>query len=154
MKPFDTIKDYGKFLKEQEERKLKMRLGVMLVLHGEISEIMNSFGWKDKGKGSVTETMTKSGILKFDYVKVFKGEKVITTISININDDYVDQWGICSGHNNLTIKGSKSIPSERWYKNGTGIHIEFNPNSEYNGKKTDTFHLTTHLKTIDETYNN
>ena len=154
MKPFDTIKDYGKFLKEQEERKLKMRLGVMLVLHGEISEIMNSFGWKDKGKGSVTETMTKSGVFKFDYVKEFKGEKVTTTISINIHDDYVDSHGISSGSNRIKIKGSKPIQSTRWWKDGTETSIELNPNSTYYDKKVDTFHLTTHLKTINDTYNN
>lgn len=117
---------------------------------------MRTFGWVKKGNGSVTETMTKSGNFKFDYVKEFKGEKVVTTISININDDYVNSWGISSGYNQIIVKGSKKIQSERWWnKNGIyGTHIEFDPNSEYDGKKVDTFHLTTLLKTIDQTYNN
>lgn len=155
MKPFDILKDYGKFLKEQEELKMRTRLNVMILLLDTISETMKTFGWVKKGNGSVTETMTNSGIFKFDYVKEFKGEKVVTTINININDDYVDSWGISSGYNQIIVKGSKKIQSERWWnKNGNyGTHIEFNPNSEYDGKKVDTFHLTTHLKTIDKSYN-
>lgn len=150
MKPFNILKDYEQFLNERREEKMRVRLSIMTLLLESVTDIMRPFGWTRKGNGNVTDTMVRSGIFKFDYVKEYNGEKVITTINININDDYNE------GYSQIIVRGSKKIKSTRWWSKGSdvyGTHIEFDPNSTFEDKPTDTFHLTTHLKTIDKSYN-
>lgn len=144
MKTQDHIESYYKFVEEQNKHKQLTRLSIMLLLLDSVSNEMGKFGWERKGTGTVTETMSKTGIFKFDFVKVFNGEKVISTISININDDY-DR----TGFSQIIVKGSKPIQNSRWI-NKENSSLCF-PEFDLTDTNRSVFFLENLLKNIDDT---
>ena len=135
---------YKKFVEDQHEQKKLTRLSIMTLLLDTISNDMGKFGWVRKGKGSVTDSMVDSGIMKFDFVKVYNGENVISTINININDDYD------YGFNQIIVKGSKPINLYHWSvrSNGSYSFPDYNPNTTRT-----PFLMGTILSEIDSIYN-
>ena len=140
-----TINKYYEFLDKQEDERFKMLQSVMISTHEQLVHELREKGWIQKGKGSVTDTMVRSNILKFDFVKEYKGEKVVLNISINYNEDYSD-----NGYKQLSLKGSTPIPERFWWKNGTGSSLDFENRSGGDGR----FLFENQLNLIYRTYNN
>ena len=146
MKTIDILKQYEKFVIEQKEQKSSTRRTIMesLLQYG-LMEVMFVHGWEKKGKGTVTQGMVDTGIMKFDFFKKIKGNEVVVTINMNINDDY-----LTGGWNQILIKNGKPVQLDWWWKKGMGTHIEFDENGV--NVTSDRFFLSTLLKNIEDTY--
>lgn len=141
-----TINNYYEFLDKQKEERFKMLQSTMISTHEQLVHELLKKGWSQKGKGTVTDTMTKSNILKFDFVKEYKGEKVILNININFGEDFGDD-----GYKQISIKGSKPIKVPFWGKGGFWSPLDYEERNTYSGDGR--FLLENQLDLIDKTYN-
>lgn len=141
----ETFQQYREFVTRQKDEKQFVMENTMTKILTDLTETMRELGWIKKGKGSVTQNMVDTHIMKFDFVKTFGTETVTLTISTNLGDDYL----YSDGYNQISIKGSKPIPDPSWWKGGTGSHFHYFCGVNDNPK----FSLESQVKVVNQIYN-
>ena len=86
---YSVLMTYTRFVREQRATKKEVMSQKMNELYDELRVEMDSKGWSNKGRNSVTASMINANTWKFKFSKVYSGQEVVLELQGNIKDDFL-----------------------------------------------------------------